>query len=576
MRLLQLDVGGYKRFVQPFTLSLERRGLVLIEGENRDALAASDSNGAGKSTLLEPIAWVFFNKIPRHGAKRLGSEDVCWDGHDADVTVTFETHLGRFQARRRRRASSGATTFTIESWNGDEFLPLAGLSADVALATGDLSTMIGFDYQTFRHAFCLHGQGFGIAAGGFSAQMKALEAALRFDLFTRAAEAASRGSKTLHAQVADVVREIEQHSHVQQEARGVLRDLESLDESARDRELVALIADHEAASADLDAHRKQLTECERGESDVARDVSRCLAELDLAIDHRRALAKDSERATCSHCEQPVSDAMRDALRVRVDERIKHAKLAHAAALELQRKRTRRADFIRDAIGVAERAERELGQCRRELADLRTRASRRLAMIATSARRIDDAEVELSRLTNLVADARIAARDSATFAKAYANEIKASVLHAAEPVLNHAAVRYGEQLTAGAFTYAFDLLRSTSAENMLVIRDERGTIREYAELSSGEQRRTDLVVALALRDVARWRLNGETLNFSLWDEVFDPLDATGLSRSIQLLQRDLDELESVFVVTHSVALKQQFPGAHVVRVIREDGQSCVEA
>ena len=55
-------------------LSLDNRGLLLIQGENRDDPSAK-SNGAGKSTIPDAISWCLFGKT----ARGVSSDDVIND-----------------------------------------------------------------------------------------------------------------------------------------------------------------------------------------------------------------------------------------------------------------------------------------------------------------------------------------------------------------------------------------------------------------------------------------------------------------------------------------------------------------
>jgi DNA repair exonuclease SbcCD ATPase subunit len=96
---------------------------------------------------------------------------------------------------------------------------------------------------------------------------------------------------------------------------------------------------------------------------------------------------------------------------------------------------------------------------------------------------------------------------------------------------------------------------------------------YEGLSNGERRRADLITALALRACARWRLS-ESVNISVLDEVFDGLDESGMRRMLEVLQQDIAEIGSVFVVTHRQELKAMFPGCRAIKVERHNGVSRV--
>mgnify|MGYP001796474016 CR=1 FL=1 len=100
------------------------------------------SNGAGKSSLLEAITWVVW------GESRAASEDdiIHTGAKDVRVDFTFEANEEVYRViRTRRRGSSSALEFQIETTEGFKSLTSKGLRA----TQEEVINHIKLDYDTF-------------------------------------------------------------------------------------------------------------------------------------------------------------------------------------------------------------------------------------------------------------------------------------------------------------------------------------------------------------------------------------------------------------------------------------------
>lgn len=73
-------------------------------------------------------------------------------------------------------------------------------------------------------------------------------------------------------------------------------------------------------------------------------------------------------------------------------------------------------------------------------------------------------------------------------------------------------------------------------------------KEYESLSGGEQKKLDIIIQLAIRDMLCHLMNFSS-NILVCDEIFDALDITGCQRIIDLVSTQLEDVSSVFIVTH---------------------------
>lgn len=568
-RFLNLDVESFARFTRGFSLDLNRRGLVLVEGENRDSGDAFDSNGAGKSMLFEALTWALTGKMARYGDERIGGDEVCYGEHGATVTACFETQRGTFSARRSRRRT-GSPSLDLRVLDAyHEYIPLQDAGINAALATDDLSTLLGFDYRTLRNAIFLQGTGLDVASSTFAKQMKLLESVLRFDDLTRAAKYASERAKALELEAREKIGAMNTWLSQRQMAEHTIRELETLDESGRESELVERIREARGAlsrigAIDRAAAVKSLREAQEQYATAQAEYKHAQAHLE---------SMRSLDAKCDVCQSELPQTRRDALVHDAVHVAADAKNLLTQSEEAMSRRQTHADEITATVEFRDGLQRQLHNDERELQDIRTRASRRLGVIQAQTVRLTEAEQHIAQLTNEIGDTRRNIALAQTWSKRGFDELKAEILGAAAPVLNAAADHYTAILSDGSLRVEFATLREVRSENLLRLR-RGGDVCAYESLSNGERRRVDLTVALALRACARWRI-AEPINLSVWDEVFDKLDESGMRRAIEVLQRDLSELETVFVITHSAAFRTMFSGARTLHVIREHGVSRVE-
>lgn len=73
-------------------------------------------------------------------------------------------------------------------------------------------------------------------------------------------------------------------------------------------------------------------------------------------------------------------------------------------------------------------------------------------------------------------------------------------------------------------------------------------KSYECLSGGEKQRLDIIIQFAIRDMLVQHLDFSS-NLLALDEVFDNLDNIGCQKVIDLISKKLNDIESIFVITH---------------------------
>lgn len=161
--------------------------------------------------------------------------------------------------------------------------------------------------------------------------------------------------------------------------------------------------------------------------------------------------------------------------------------------------------------------------------------------------------------------------------AYSNQgIKSLILDDITPFLNRRVNRYLTKLAAGQIEAIFSTrtaLKSggESERFSLTITNQDGG-EQYSSNSSGEKKRIDLAINLALQDLVASR-SSKKINIAIFDEVFDALDENGIDSVISLLQELSQEKSTILVVTHNEHLKSYFNNC--ITIVKKNGFSYIE-
>lgn len=573
MRFLKLRLDAFHEFC-PVEIPLTGRGLVLVEGVNLDSSGAYDSNGAGKSLLFEAICWVLWNTMPRYRGKWLTSEVADENGR-ADASLWIEIH-GAVYRLRRWRTKSTVSNLVIQREGEPE--PRA---FDAKRAVEDINKLVGFDFETLRAALFLQGLGMDFAQSKFENQNSMLESVLRFYILSDAREFADADRKEA-AQVFAVTDARRQPlAHAVQQARAYIESVKQTpDNTARiveaERRIQSLLDETDEATiltplivrvseSDAEVARAKV------ESTEARMVSMDAGRLLLEAENRLQVGRGGKCPTCGAItkEATLSDVDRETLERRIRALQDGVRAAESggrqADTDYQTAVRLRSDLVAQINSLRDRRKGLLPSLQDALQTLQDEAARHQDQLRDLRKQLKVAEVELATAEQDALAAKARLDGAAIWVKGFP-DLKAKFLKLATPVLNGYAAVHSLALADGQLNVIFEPEREKRTQDILRIVDERGRARDYASCSAGERRRIDLIASLALRSLARWRM-ADAINLTLYDEVFDPLDQAGIGRVVGLLQRDVEELESVFVITHNPALKREFPGAQTLRVIK---------
>lgn len=153
-------------------------------------------------------------------------------------------------------------------------------------------------------------------------------------------------------------------------------------------------------------------------------------------------------------------------------------------------------------------------------------------------------------------------------------IKSFVLEQVYPALNESLEKYMSILTDGSISASIMATSESKTGNVSdkitinVIRNSKET--DYDSLSSGEQRRFDVALSLSLQDYVS---ANSGINVLFLDEIFDSLDAVGVDKVMGLLKEKAKYYSSVFVISHSTELKDNFDNE--IKVVLTDKGTTIE-
>lgn len=91
-------------------------------------------------------------------------------------------------------------------------------------------------------------------------------------------------------------------------------------------------------------------------------------------------------------------------------------------------------------------------------------------------------------------------------------------------------------------------------------------KAFENLSGGEKQRVDLIIQFAVRDMMSQYLSF-TSNILVLDEIFDGLDIMGTTNVLNLISKKLNDVESIFIISHNDSL--EIPYDDILTVTKDE-------
>jgi DNA repair exonuclease SbcCD ATPase subunit len=579
-------------------LDLYGRGLVLIQGENRDT-AAADSNGTGKTSIFRTLGWVLFGKTADGDA----GDDILRIGTTAGWgSVTFGDYMVR---RTRAKRDSELTLLDMRLPEGERDISGATMKDTQAL----ICKLLGLDFKTFCNTvlYAQEGSDQFASPGTADAERKLV---LKKILNLEQLEGAQKAVKARAAALADARKPLE-HNLVAWRA-----------------ELNALTAPREDAAGDTAA---QVVELKKRIAKQPK-LKKLLAQVDEVLQEyaasraRIGVLRDQARdldVQAAKCEAERGSAQREATRLEGEvERFRKAgkcptcgtpaggdhvaKHVHALTADLGEARFAAQRFKDRSLLARDQAKAlraQVAELEGELADEKTwcekadtiRGELKAASVAgadlaklaaIAARQAKDQETRAARVRELDQAIAGAAEEAARiddeerhlgfWARGFGNQgLISFVLDSVVPELTDRLNYWLRILTDGDITARVDTqtkLKGGEARDKmtfeLTIEGVTG-----APPSTGQKKKLVLAGNIALGELLANRENA-AIDLMLLDEVLDGLDAAGRARVADLLLELRKTHSSIFVISHDPAIVQLFE--QTITVVKEGGVARLEA
>lgn len=631
MQFGTLTIKNFMSFEEA-KLDLMDRGLLLIEGDNRDI---GGSNGSGKSSIFEAINWVLFDRTCR-GLKK---DEVVRERHPdrkrvGDTEVTLEIHLNGdlYKLSRYRMHSQEGNRF--RAFINDQQMTLSSDPETLAWVIDTLK----LDYDAFTSTVMYPQRMLGFASGTDAEQKAIIEQVLNIGRFSLGLDRAKRSRDMLTVVLTNLKSKWLQASEGLSEAKRNVTNLEGLSivfESEKVRLIAAmeqqlsavmsrkpvlddqLVADYSARVGCFDADKiTQLKEVK--DTTLSRrskvQALKAFAQFELSklrllplIDVEAQLTKQTVCPTCKQQLQGVSSAhLRESLEAEL-QKIELANQETLKQIDLRNETIKQADAeLAEITNLIREVDVSIQALEVEMADLTTtyhQIARHADATESWQREVTSAEENVRRAKASVspyADLVQAAKDkvvqfstacdkleqqrddcqtdlnySTYWVTGFGNKgVKSLLLDTITPALNANVGQYVNVLTNNSAQVAFQtqktLANGEKRDSFNVDVAYRYGGGSYKSTSGGEHGLVDVACMLALGDLLASRATAP-VELRLLDEPFEALDAPACERVMQLLRElVVPKAKTVLLMSHNDGLKAMCDNC--VTVVKEHGIS----
>lgn len=591
MRITKVTIKDFNR-IGEVSLDLASCPLLSMIAGRCDS-AGADSNGSGKSSVLSAICWCIYGKEIRKNKRPV--ENVIRHGADATrVTVELE-HAGKlFMVIERGRRRSGKVELLVD---GKEFGTIQG-------GQEHIERRLGFTYDLFTRTVIFGGDMSAFCQMSPGDRTRILEEMLGVHHFLEAEKVAKERIRdtTTDLEVYTAKRQAWKNS-IEQARAEFHRNLEvyatSFDDYERRKRILqedifdnmgrslrlreklrsrrseaqAMQAAYEVSVVDherkIREHEARVDELRKTSMELHAVVASAEAEMKLQRNKVRDLKSRKRPDVCPTCGQPWGS--RDvALNIKPEEE----------------RLTKIEDTLKSRRKKYDEAEAAYSEAKSELQDLRNDPPKRPdqksgindihdsivecegelhAAFAAMERLVEDCEPwshgerMMRSLESFRQHRRMAFTDEGKinelsrrievldyWKQAFGKGgLPAMLLKSTAPELNRLVKPFADYLTAGAYTFHFELAENNGQSFFQISVKNVDGGDAYEDLSKGELARVDLCVLLAIRALMQQKSPVKFEQIFL-DEIADGLDRTGTEYFIRLLRTKKIAPQVVFI------------------------------
>lgn len=573
-------------------------GLHLVSGINKDD-DCSLSNGAGKSSLIEAIIWSIYGETSRD----LDNADsvINWTtGKDCEVVLVFDFEGIKYTIKRFR-GLSGQNGLTLLSDATDCSSHLTSETQKT------IEEMIGLSKERFRQTVLLDGGlGSRFTALTDTWRKRMIEDVTDLQIWDRSTTRTNRRLDDLKSSITSVksTRDLTAADLVKEEARvGQIKDLmlQSLEQSTDySGQITDSTVHRDESSNNVDSLTQELTEitslARALEVDVesssslvrisADEVRECYGELAIVNNQIIVADKLKSQGKCQTCGQSVKDspylAQYDGLICRKDDlstRLSELESERAVAEECYKSLVAKHQQAKSRIGELNqliRLNREQVSFHQGRIDYLEKLSRESTQVDSNTEILSQVHERIEHLGQRISeyDAELAKyQDELQYVKYWSDafpKLRIATIERVLEYINQRLTEYSKTLTDGDEEIKLEIKK----DKIQVYVSVGGKLRKYSNRSSGERRRTDLAIQLALNDLAV-EITKTVPSLLVLDEVLDTLDIVAVERVLRLLVDRANHV-TMLVTTHSSDVRDKIPeGARELMMIKSGGMTTME-
>lgn len=597
MRFLSVSMGNFCSIGEAH-VDLANQRMVVVAGKNLDAEAAS-SNASGKSSLaVDSICWCLFGKTTKGGSAN--SVTPGGNGKGTFVTIKFEVGDDVYELSRYRKHPKFSNQIILLKAGEDIS------KATAADTEAQVLALIGCDFDTFLYTTIL-GQGMMFRFSQLTDQNRkeVLEGIAKTSVYEDCRIAVRKRANDHESRLSVAKQQPDRLlAFVERDKQALLSVAAS--KEATDALHASQVAAYEANVAScqstLTAAQAALAATPRPED--ATELLRVLAgaeaaareQVQAAMSKRttaQAMGKNAEAAlntlmssvqgqACSFCGSALTEEHKAAEYDLRSQAVTHARDAIHDAVAAETEAQGRLHKISYEKELVERNYRAVASALQQAEYVVKAADTRLkdtvsrgvgatkvdfsAQIQTLQNNIASSEAALvaanAEVVSITAEKDLASRWVDGF-----QDLRVSAMDSLMSFLNDRLTHYCKILCGDDIQVS--LSHTDKGKIDLAVTTSGGS---YQSASGGEKDRIDICVAFSLLALAR-QCTQWTSNILVLDEIAVFVDDTGIDRLMKLVDTLLDEIETVFVISHNPAFSGF--GDKVITVVKENGVSRIE-
>ncbi len=598
-------------------------GLIAVMGRNTDSPGAG-SNGSGKSALFDAVSWALFGKTLRE----IASDDVIRQTcKSCEVALGFELDGQTYFVQRQRGGKNALSFFcgTNDLTQSTMALTQAKIDQTIGMDYSIFRSVATFSGEVLRFAHATDKEqkeilekllgldAYGTALTKVRAELNKLVPAIKYK--EQQIEREKGLLVTRHDEIARLALERETARASSQKAKEAAGqaigqwEVGIADNELSIQTLKTARTGYEQAMATVPAAGSKAY---ADLADAKANYNIWLREINLA---KSAVAQGNNEletaqkrigTPCPSCTRPLGAEHIDPMCESIAQRVLDATDKIAEADAQLRTWTDRVNAMQTEVDTLQKADRERQAQRGELLTKiqgcntaidqfnRTSAGLRAQIeiarrsgdqfenaIKTYDARIMDATTRLAEAEAQIrkqSDELIGEREQVAYLEFWEkgfgySGIRSMLLDGIAQKLTDRTNHFLKVLSGGTQWVEFSTQSTTSAgelrEKFIVRVFNAFGAGGYEGNSSGEKRRVDIAICLALHSIASGRA-ARPLGFAILDEVFENMDETGCEHLVNLLRQERETLGTIFVMSHNPALTVKFP--HTMEITKKDGVS----